>query len=654
MESTRISLPKLIYFEINNFSLYDVSEHKITIDFMKPAACIIGANGLGKSTMLNCINYALTGMINQPGRKVRSIFEYYRQNKYYNEYFEGRIQEKDRDIANIKIVFSIKDCKITVVRGFYPDNSVIHFECSNDKYDRYEDAVVSLMGLKNFDQFAFLQVKVLTFDEERECLFWDPNLLTSTLYLTMNLSPEIAEKADIIQSNVQKSNSRIRNLQFEINKLNKRIETLTSELIEKPQSDTNQELSDTELKEKHEMLIEGLEKAENDYSLARSEYDFLISVISELTAKQHLVKSEYDNLYKTLFNSNSAVDLRNSPIISELLHGNCIVCDTKGTDIWKASEEKILMNKCPLCESEILHDNHNHDEIMLRLEEVDNNLQQINAALEEHILKSARLRGLMESSSNYIEKTKLEVMKIEQSSTYMIINDGEDSGDIRIRERIESLRRAALEVEIDKNDQIVLRDNLMDEASDLHKLLTNSYNDARKHFLPKFRTLARAFTGLNVDIILNEVIVDAKKMLAFSLSMEESGRKYDHQLSESQRFFLDIALRMAIVDYIADNNYEGCMLIDTPEGSLDIAYEANAGEMFAEFINRQHQLIITANLNSSGLVKTFANKSGSARFNLINIIKWANLSTVQSERMPLFTEALKDIEAAMKSGEDNR
>ncbi|MNC11107.1 hypothetical protein D3C75_587930 [compost metagenome] len=591
-------------------------------------------------------------MINQPGRKVRSIFEYYKHNKYYNEYFEGRIQEKDRDIANIKIKFSIKDCEITVVRGFFPDNSVISFECTDEQYLRYEDAVISLMGLKNFDQFAFLQVKVLTFDEERECLFWDPNLLTSTLYLTMNLTPDIAEKADVIQSNVQKSNSRIRNLQFEINKLNKRIETLTSELIEEPKTDISQELSDIELKEKYETLINGLEKAENEYSLARTESEFLTSVISELTAKQHLIKSEYDNLYQVLFNNHSAKDLRSNPIITQLYQGHCVVCDSKGNEIWKAAEEMILNNKCPLCNSDISAHEYNHDSIMIQLQDVDKKLQKINAELEQNVLKSARLRDVMESSSNYIEKRKLEVMKIEQSSAFMIINsDGEGTGDERIRERIQSLRRTVLEVEIDKNEQITMRDNLMDESSELHKLLTNSYNEARKYFLPKFRALARSFTGLNVDIILTEVMYDAKRLLSFQLSMEDSGRKYDHQLSESQRFFLDIALRMAIVDYIANDKYEGCMLIDTPEGSLDIAYEANAGEMFADFINSQHQLIITANLNSSGLVKTFAGKSGISKFNLINIIKWANLSTVQSDRIELFNKALRDIEAAMKSGE---
>jgi ABC-type cobalamin transport system ATPase subunit len=105
---------------------------------------------------------------------------------------------------------------------------------------------------------------------------------------------------------------------------------------------------------------------------------------------------------------------------------------------------------------------------------------------------------------------------------------------------------------------------------------------------------------------------------------------------------------MAIVDYISDGQNEGTMLIDTPEGSLDIAYEVNAGEMFAEFVSRGHQIVITANLNSSGLVRTLAQQTGKNMFDLINMLNWANLSSVQRARMVLFNNALAEIQELLR------
>ncbi len=47
----------------------------------------------------------------------------------------------------------------------------------------------------------------------------------------------------------------------------------------------------------------------------------------------------------------------------------------------------------------------------------------------------------------------------------------------------------------------------------------------------------------------------------------------------------------------ARKNNEATLLIDTPEGSLDIAYESRVGNMFADFVveNKQN-MMITKNL----------------------------------------------------------
>ena len=90
------------------------------------------------------------------------------------------------------------------------------------------------------------------------------------------------------------------------------------------------------------------------------------------------------------------------------------------------------------------------------------------------------------------------------------------------------------------------------------------------------------------------------------------------------------------------------MLIDTPEGSLDIAYETNAGSMFYEYIAANQKMIITANLNSSGLIQTLAGKTKFEKFELISMLKWAKLSSVQNTHFELFGRSISTIESKLE------
>jgi hypothetical protein len=89
------------------------------------------------------------------------------------------------------------------------------------------------------------------------------------------------------------------------------------------------------------------------------------------------------------------------------------------------------------------------------------------------------------------------------------------------------------------------------------------------------------------------------------------------------------------------------LYIDTPEGSLDVAYEARAGSMFAEFVRLDNDLLMTANINSSQLLLRLAEQCGRESMQLVRMIDWSQLSDVQAEHELLFESAYGDIEAAL-------
>lgn len=199
-------------------------------------------------------------------------------------------------------------------------------------------------------------------------------------------------------------------------------------------------------------------------------------------------------------------------------------------------------------------------------------------------------------------------------------------------------------VDREKDTAYSHREQLKEQLVDLQKQLEQHYLQAEQDFVPRFADLAHRFIGMPLNVQL-----DARPSSDVKLVIEVRGtpRRQQQQLSESQRFFLDIALRMALTQHMSDPVSQGGMFIDTPEGSLDIAYEKRAGDMLAMFAERGHPILMTANLNSSQLLLALAHRCGRTKMRLCRMTDWSELTTVQREEEALFDQAYSEIEKAM-------
>ena len=177
--------------------------------------------------------------------------------------------------------------------------------------------------------------------------------------------------------------------------------------------------------------------------------------------------------------------------------------------------------------------------------------------------------------------------------------------------------------------------------------IRDSNNGAAK-FVPRFRELAEAFIGIPIDIKLTEYNGVTKSGFGLALYMNDELRVESNTVSESQGFFIDIALRMSLAEFMS--NTPATLFIDTPEGSLDIAYEARAGAMFSNFAQSGNYILMTANLRSSKLVVRLAEMQSGSHMQIVKMTEWTELSEVQKQGEALFTEAYEEIESAL-SGE---
>ena len=62
MGSTKLNFPQNLNVKLNNFTLFSKNP-SASFELTKKVLCLAGANGIGKSTLLNTLNYGLTGVV---------------------------------------------------------------------------------------------------------------------------------------------------------------------------------------------------------------------------------------------------------------------------------------------------------------------------------------------------------------------------------------------------------------------------------------------------------------------------------------------------------------------------------------------------------------------------------------------------------------
>lgn len=199
-------------------------------------------------------------------------------------------------------------------------------------------------------------------------------------------------------------------------------------------------------------------------------------------------------------------------------------------------------------------------------------------------------------------------------------------------------------LEQEKKDAFEKRESLKTQLQTLQRDLESQYLKVEESFVPRFAGLAQSFLGMPLSVQFDARSTEEVRLV---VTVRGTTRRQQQHLSESQRFFLDIALRMALTQHMSDPESQGGMFIDTPEGSLDIAYEKRAGDMLASFASSGHQIIMTANLNTSKLLLALAARCQRSGMQLCRMTDWGELSDVQQEEEYLFDEAFTSIERAL-------
>jgi DNA repair exonuclease SbcCD ATPase subunit len=661
MPPPKLAFPKIRRVQLREFSLYTLQPN-LDIEIPKGVFCLAGANGLGKSTFLAAVNFALTGFVPDPKRDYLSSDDYYKHHRHESgfteAFFTGRIKEDDRETAEISLHLEVGGVRCKITRGIFSPPGLREFsvvgpgtaqtlswEDGTDGLEierGYQEWLVGRVGLDKFEQYAFLQHLVLTFDESRHLLMWDRPALNDALFLAIGGDASRAAQATKLRREMDRAGSRARNIQFQATNVRGRINTIREELGDGTEPSQDGVMSPEDAAREHRAVQERLEAQQEKVTRKWNELRDAELAWAQASARHSALRDEYAREFSLHVHKRSRVELH--PIVAATLsEDECAVCGTE--HVHEAVQERIGEGTCPLCGSG-LPEQAPPSESIRRLQSIDEEMAAAQSDLDTAAATKARVSKEAQAADARLQAINAEMQEFEEANRRALLalaSGGEDnvaSTLKRLREELEDLLRQKRE----KYDE---RDAKRRQLVKLQRELNEQYALAEEEFVPLLQRLAKSFLG--VDLYVRASSSEAISTLGLSLELEMRGstRRENFQLSESQGFFLDIALRMALAQYMSEPGSEAVLFIDTPEGSLDIAYEARAGLMFAHFVQAGHDLLMTANINSSQLLRRLAHECGRERMTLHRMTSWTELSDVQLEEEELFTMAYEEIEEAL-------
>lgn len=643
----KLTFPTINRVRLTHFSLYSLTDC-IEFKFDKGIICLAGANGLGKSTFLQVIGYGITGVIPKPAKKFASVDDYYRDIRVFtHEYFDGRLLPEDLDIAEIEIEMSLGQKQVTITRGFVESESLRKLtvvsggqektyldDSPEQRHVAYEKLLTEETGLQSFRELVFIHSFVLTFDERRHLLFWDPKVLETCLLIFLGVNKDQRATVERLRREVEKSESRVRNLSYDVKQTKDRLAD-----IERMRSGTKGDKQEIKTYAEFEALNERVKEAAEAITLVENKIRDAKLAIADSAARSSALRTEYNAEFTTrLVGKKSS---RQHPFVQQaLLEQNCAICGATGRSVAEHVKEQVSANRCPFCSTDIPAGRED-SKMMARLRELDAALSREKRLLDSkslnvNQLEAERLKRLEECNA-----VEAELEEFEEKNPSLVkrgVKADASFADMRAvyEEQIQSITRQ-------RDEERAQGKKTDHEYRMAQKKLEQQYLDVREKFVPLFNKLANLFLGVDLDISL-----ETQENVTLVLEIRKTKRRAEYQLSESQRFFIDIALRMAFAQFVSPMDSGAPLYIDTPEGSLDLAYEDQAGQMIVQFAREGHKVLMTANINTSQLLSAIATNSRDCGLGFQRLYRWTEMSEVQEKQEANFDKILDDLEKITK------
>lgn len=639
-----INFPVLERLRVTNYRLFPGTSQKpnVSFDFQSGISIWAGVNGLGKTTLINILFRLLVGPWELPKDDASRRFGGAAREKAVEwderrRYFTVRVADKAIN-ADASLIFrvgsqrfyvkrSLRDCSlIEASRGPCIRNGrLIPLRASNPTLNpitqpdgaspetALQNAFVEAAGVTSFVDLLTI-IKYLTFfNEDRRDILWDEQAQRQ-FYRILFAPPEISSSWRELEVDISKADSRARNFSSIASQVKEELDALVTKL--KLNKGVGAQLSKAE-----ETLAADIDRRDSLESTLHS----LESKIKDLQRDVQVQKLNEDDALKSLEDVRYTALFRLFPTLDDtaryiLTHlyakGICLACEADRQDLSQKFEELLEKHFCLVCGAP---------------PELQRRVQQGGALVGPETLEFARIQSARETLAN---------AKIQRHAAEEELQSTEAEWRRTLTELTElSTKVASQEVDVEQlraklppdPEEVAHRrqtySNLKKSQEDAEKLRAQyerkyelmlrrsqaAIRAATKIVAVHFRVLATDFLEEECDLTYETVsdrpsqngrffdYVGLRFEMTAAAFTDKRIRRTPDDVSESQREFIDLAFRMALMETAAGGG-PSSLVIETPEASLDVIFMRKAGDLLRTFASGQRRVVITSNLTNTEMI----------------------------------------------------
>lgn len=668
-------LPNLKRMKISNYTLYQ-QEPTFDFEFKDGISAVVGANGIGKTTFVSIVIYCLVGHKKKRNKATKKSKK--PEYEYIDEdFFSSRMDNEVEDVINLSakatLEYYLGKTKILITRSLV-DNSICELcigeeEISypNDKI--YQEIVEKYSQISQFQDFELLIREFLFFDERRNNVAWEVDSQDNILRILL-LEEQYHLRINELEENIIKEDTKGRHKSEDKRVAEESYKELIKsreDIVKGVENECFSEDNDIEFEKNHEQLVLRKNKIETDLSSKKERLANLQEIIEEKLEDINLVEGNianlsisYDNilaeikkieteLYKSIYNK--LPDYYYTIEKALLSEGKCLVCNSKSKIILKRASELKQNGKCMVCESKLTENISINDDWVNRInilqEEKKERLNEINNQKS----KLDRLQLKLQEKNREANDLKSEIEELSKAKivieSELSKNNAEKEQEDMYSEILRRKERIIADLEKEIREAYQKRDEYKNKLLNYTQKFKNVVHRLNERLSSFFNKYASTFIGLDCKLSVTSKTLNKIPHFYYIPEIDGQVRKGIWSVSESQRFFIDQAFRMAIIDYLQNEieDFNTFFITETPEGSLDIAYESQVAMMFKIFAESKNKIIFTSNLNSSNFLKelyrSIPKKERDSR--TIDLLKKGKITRVQRNKWNQLESIVKEI-----------
>ncbi len=576
---------------------------------------VVGANGLGKTTLITLLYRMVSGPFDIPKLPAGDDLGFRRLDvkqirRDQRKTFAARVADGAAN-ATAHLELTLGSTSVTVQRRL-SDLALMTAKvgavvCRDDQ--TFQARVAQAAGLASFGDFILMLRYLVFYFEERRQLVWDPSAqrqLLRILFLPADLAHEWAAK----ERSIIENDSSMRNFRAVVGKAEKTL----AQAIEKEDHavDLRAELEALEkLQEPDRLRLEELEGLTSALERSRQE-----ARLAHLHAQQ-----EREARFRALEHARLvAIDSRfprhvevGTYVLNHLLsEDKCLVCGKRAPKSARRYASRLASDHCVVCDSPLT----NSDNVIESREVAD---KRVSVAVE-HLKKADQE---LDAAAQTLDEAK-KIFDQHIADMTQLTSDIA-SRSVRLEQITaalppseEALRKQRLDLASIRSQLETMKSELARERAAFRRFV----EQCRAQLLSSSEAIVEVFTELAGSFLTERVSLTWKSRAesvgqggeaipfpVFELDMsgsdflEPKRRGGPDSVSESQREFIDLSFRMALMR--AAGSGAASLVIDAPESSLDAVFAKRAGETLNKFASEgPSTILVTSNLLEGNLLPT--------------------------------------------------